>query len=115
MRKRVTYSWGTAPKRVIRNRLPELYNMQLVSSDVRAVLYAISLASPREYVERFMEEQLGGGTVERFMEDPEMLGSRVDIDLNPDDMLVLLDALAKAGDERGLRSGVLETLDIEEI
>jgi len=90
---RATYTFGTTPNDLIRQRLPESYSIVPSASDRRSL------------------EQ----TVEAAELDIEITDSMA---LTPDQMIALLDGLSQSDDEdwaMGFRTSVLETLNIEEV
>lgn len=90
---RVTYTFGTTPVELIRQRLPEAYSITPSASD-------------RSNLEQ---------TVEAAELDIEVSDS---MSLTSDQMVALLEGLAQSEDEdwaMSVRTSILETLNIEEI
>lgn len=122
MQDRVTFSWGTTPPEIIRERLEALgrpYPMELVGEDAEVI---------REVVNQGIDSHLEAifGTFEwkpRKLESGAVLAVPLCCELEPDSMLVLLRRLEEydSDDEErqdaamSLRSSILETLEIEEI
>lgn len=103
-----SYTFGTTPVEKLKEIFTENYPMSLVGED-RDVMICV--------VNQGIDSHLEGFTESSFKDT----GYRLECDISPKDMLILLRRLLEIHYEEmfenacSLRSGILETMDIEEI
>jgi hypothetical protein len=95
---RRTYTWGTTPKSVIRKALPPMYKMDLNEADYSLLEDALLALGPKD-AERLVDA----------------ISTRAEF--YPDEMMLILESLGASDDENAmsLRSGILQTIGIEEV
>lgn len=111
-----TYTYGTTPIEVITAALGnEPYPAELVGEDAKALVTAVN-----QGIDSRLEAVCHGSTfewVDHKLASGQIIARKLHCSITPADMLVILRRLGESDTEEAmsLRSGILTTLDIEEV
>lgn len=102
------YTYGTTPEKVIRKNLPDSYNMQLVGDEA-------GLA--QEICNQGIDSHLEAVLLEGRDSHSWSPGKRLHLNVSKDGMICFLRRLLESDHDEAvsLRSGILATIDIEEV
>jgi len=112
-----TYDYGKTPKKVILERCPKPYPMQLVGEDGKLVERLVNIGIDAHLEACFTSGVDSYEWKETKIGDGRVIAVKLHCEVSPESMVVLLRRLLEDDNEESdsLRSSILETMNIEEL